>query len=278
MTGSPFRNGEHLHMSRHIEFEKLLNTRDLGGMVTVDGLKIRQGKLIRSGHLSPASEKDRELLAKLIDTTVDFRTDQECTERPEPVMPGVRHVRIPILDEQKAGVTRDQDSYAEVRKKMLYEAEISRKYIEQVYTGFITSGFSRKQYGSFVRLLLEDHEKAVLWHCTAGKDRAGFATVIIQELLGVSRKDITKDYLMTNTYLEPEIREIIGDISRRMGYYSEESEKALRYMFAAWEEYLEAAYRQVEESYGNFDGYIYEGLQITPAERNRLKELYLEPL
>ncbi len=263
-------------MSRRIEFEKLRNTRDLGGMATADGRKIRPGKLIRSGHLVDASEKDLARLAELIDTTVDFRSMKESAEKPEPAMAGVRCVHLPILDEQKAGVTRDQDSYEQVREKMLTDAEISRKYMDRVYAGFITNAFSRQQYERFVRLLLEDHDKAVLWHCTAGKDRAGFGTVIVQELLGVSRKDITDDYLTTNIYLEPEIQELIVWLSRKTGEFSEESEKAMRYMFAAWQEYLDSAYSKIAECYGDFDGYIYEGLHITPAERERLKELYLE--
>ena len=264
-------------MSRKIEFEKLRNTRDLGGMLTADGRKVKSGKLIRSGHLFAASEKDREHLSGLIDTVADFRTLKEYTEKPDPVIPGVRYVHIPILDEQKAGVTRDQDSYEEIRVKMLQEPDISRRYMERTYAGFITSDFSRKQYERFIRILLEEHDKAILWHCTAGKDRAGFASVIVEELLGVSRKDILEDYLMTNSCLEPEIREIIADITRSTGSCSEQSEKALRYMFGAWQDYLENAYRKIEECYGNFDGYIRDGLHITEAEQERIRDLYLEP-
>ncbi len=265
-------------MSQKIEFEKLRNTRDLGGMLTADGQRIKSGKLIRSGHLFEASEEDRELLGRLIDTSADFRSYKECNEKPEPSIPGVRHVHIPILEEQKAGVTRDKDSYEEVRVRMLQDAEISRKYMDRVYGGFITSDFSRNQYARFIRLLLEKHDKAVLWHCTAGKDRAGFAAVIVQELLGVRREDIMEDYLATNIFLEPEIQEILTRISLSTGSYSEESEKALRYMFAAWQDYLDMAYRTAEECYGSFDGYIYEGLKITAAEREKLKEIYLEPV
>ena len=169
-------------MSRKIEFEKLRNTRDLGGMKTADGRTIKTGKLIRSGHLIAASEKDQEKLAGLIDTVVDFRSDRECTERPEPHISGTNYYHIPVLEETKPGVTRDEDSYEEVRKKMLGEAEIARKYMVRVYGGFVTSEHCRAQYERFIRLLLEDHGKAVLWHCTAGKDRAGFGTVIVQKL------------------------------------------------------------------------------------------------
>ena len=263
-------------MSRQILFETLPNTRDLGGMTGADGRKIRPGKLIRSGHLSAASEKDREKLAGLVDTFVDFRTDQECAEKPDPVIEGISFFRIPILEEQKAGVTRDEDSYEKIRRNMLRDAEIARKYMCGIYSGFIASAHCRSQYERFVRLLLEDHQKAVLWHCTAGKDRAGFGTVIVQELLGVSRADITEDYLKTNVYLEPEIRELSQDILQFCGAVSPEAEKALRYMFAAWQEYLDTAFDRITEYFGDFDRYLADGLHITPADRERLRELYLE--
>ena len=45
-------------MSQRIEFETLLNTRDLGGMTGADGRKIKPCRLIRSGHLYMASSND----------------------------------------------------------------------------------------------------------------------------------------------------------------------------------------------------------------------------
>ena len=53
-------------LSQRLEFEKLLNTRDLGGMSACDGRKIKPGMLYRSGHLSGASVKDIEKLSPKI--------------------------------------------------------------------------------------------------------------------------------------------------------------------------------------------------------------------
>ena len=64
-------------MSKVIKFERLNNTRDLGGMVTQDNRRIKENKLIRSGHLYAASEADREKLSELVDMIIDFRTEME---------------------------------------------------------------------------------------------------------------------------------------------------------------------------------------------------------
>ena len=40
---------------------------------------------------------------------------------------------------------------------------------------------------------------ALLFHCTAGKDRTGMAAYLILSALGVEQKIIMEDYLLTNT-------------------------------------------------------------------------------
>lgn len=263
-------------ISQPIAFEKLLNTRDLGGMTGTDGRKVRPGKLYRSGHLFGASPADLEKLSGMIDLSVDFRSVQECSEKPEPAISGVTHLHIPILEEQRAGVTRDEDSFAVVRKTMMGDSSIARTYMMKTYIGFITNPHSLSGYERFIRLLLEDHEKGILWHCTAGKDRAGFGTVIVQELLGVSREDIEADYMLTNVCLEPEIRYLTDLVRSQPGVDPDVAADSISYIFSAKMEYLQAAYAAVEEHFGSFDAYLTEALHLTPDERSRFQDLYLE--
>ena len=262
-------------VSQPVKFEKLLNTRDLGGMTGADGRRIKPGKLFRSGHLYGASEADLEKLSQMIDVSVDFRTQQERDEKPEPAIPGVRLVQLPIFEEQQAGVTRDEDSFAEIRQKMLVDAIVSKHYMAGVYKKFIRSAFSVGQYEQFVRILLEEHEKGVLWHCTAGKDRAGFASVIVQELLGVDKAAIREDYLKTNDYLARDVSGLMNLFRAMSGEENPEAEQAMKYLFGAQEEFLDALYDKVDALYGGFDGFIADGLHITPDERDFLKNKYL---
>ena len=46
---------------------------------------------------------------------------------------------------------------------------------------------------------LSRHE-AVLFHCTAGKDRTGMLSVLLLSLIGVDRYDILADYQVSATY------------------------------------------------------------------------------
>ena len=81
--------------------------------------------------------------------------------------------------------------------------------------------------------------------------------------------------MMTNSCLEPEIAGIIEMIARRSGKVSPEAEKGLRYMFCAREEYLDASYRRIGETYGSFENYIRKALHISDEEQSRLQSLYL---
>ena len=68
----------------------------------------------------------------------------------------------------------------------------------RMYRAF-AGDYAVKGYAEFVRLLLQGNKKAMLWHCTAGKDRAGTAAVIIEEILGIPREVIIADYLTTTS-------------------------------------------------------------------------------
>ncbi|MCR4657452.1 MAG: tyrosine-protein phosphatase [Lachnospiraceae bacterium] len=50
-----------------------------------------------------------------------------------------------------------------------------------MYHASAESDFAASQYARFIRLLMEPRENAVVWHCTAGKDRVGIGAAIIQE-------------------------------------------------------------------------------------------------
>ena len=85
-------------MSTLIRFEKLANARDLGGMKTTDGRRIKRGRLIRSEQLVGLTPSDKAKLESLLDTVVDFRNTEEATDQPDTELTGVRNIRNPILE------------------------------------------------------------------------------------------------------------------------------------------------------------------------------------
>ena len=267
-----------------IKFENLNNTRDLGGFVTKDGKHIREGKLIRSGQLFFASENDRQELRRRVSLIVDFRTGKEQEEKPDPVMEGVEYIAIPPIEDLQAGITREEEADQSATENFVMDPLKAKAYMTNVYRMLIRSEHAVKAYERFVHLLLEERERAVLWHCTAGKDRAGFAAAIVLELLGVSREEILKDYLMTNIYLQKEVEVLIDALRKEYGTSEyeanpetkEAAKAALGYLFGACEDYLKALYEEIDIKYGSFDGFAKDGLHLTEEEHEKLKEIYLE--
>lgn len=263
-------------MSTVIPFEKLYNTRDLGGMNAAGGRKIKSGKLIRSGHLYFASENDLAWLSGRIGLIVDFRNKQEAKEKADPKLPGADYVHLPIIQEMVTGITREEKSFGQIMNELLHDPAGALAYMQQVYTTFVTNDFAISQYAHFLELLLQEREGAVLWHCTAGKDRAGFASILVQHLLGVSREDILTDYLLTNKCLEPEVEPLIEMIQEQTHDDSLEVHEVLDILFGARKEYLAALYEKIQERFGSFEAFEEQALGIDQEKRARLQEMYLE--
>ena len=263
-------------MSRLLTFETLHNTRDLGGMIAADGRKIKSGRLIRSARLSDLSFHDQEVLTGLLDTVVDFRDVAERLEHPDTELKGVTYIDLPLLDQLAAGVTRDVNSEQEMLSKTVDDPVKAIQIISGIYTSFVMNDFVVSQYGRFLRILLEQHDRAVLWHCSGGKDRAGIGAVLVEEILGVSREDIIADYMKTNDYLSEGKEAMIQHVTQKVPAGTKVSYEALECLYYAKREYIDAFYHAVEQKYGDFQTFLQGGLQLSQEDIECMREMYLE--
>lgn len=260
-------------MSRKLDFEKLHNIRDLGGMRSSDGSVIRDGCFIRAGDLSELTDSDRNKLKDIVGRLIDFRSDQERLEKPDAVLDGISYIHIPIMDSLTAGVTREKEADKQIIATLADKPAQAKKYMCEMYRSFATES-AVMQYSKFIRLLFDKNDKAILWHCTAGKDRAGVASAIIEEILGIPRDTIIADYLVTNEYLKEDIAFLTEFVKNRLGGGSDMADEALRYLFGAKEEYIEEYYGAIEEKYGSFPRFITDGLGLSGEDVILLKDKY----
>ncbi len=172
---------QHLLDPRELTLEGSVNFRDLGGLVTGDGQRVRTGRVYRSDALHGLTAADMERLAALrIALLVDLRAATEIERSgPSPlVASGTRVLHAPIMAQE--GAPRD---LAEIQMEMLY-AEMLEK--------------GRARFGEiFTALAGEDNLPAVI-HCAAGKDRTGVTVALLLRLLGVSDEAIVLDYALTD--------------------------------------------------------------------------------
>lgn len=268
-------------MGEPIAFEGLRNVRDLGGLPTMDGCQVKSGLLYRGGHLCDATVADcNELVRRGISEVIDLRSEQETLEKPDSKVPGMWYTHLPVVADVRMGVTRDTRSDDEIREMMTsgrgVDVEYVSDYMRTMYRMFVLDGHAVSHYARFVDCVLEAGEagRPVYWHCTAGKDRAGFAAVILGEALGVKREALMEDYLLSNVCLADEV----GLLMTALGatFESDDAREALRGYFVADEAYLRAAYDAAWERYGSFEGFLEQGLGIDATKRQRLAATFVE--
>ncbi|MDM8300270.1 tyrosine-protein phosphatase [Collinsella tanakaei] len=246
-----------------IAFEGLPNTRDLGGMPTSDGCRIRPRLLLRSGLLARATDGD---LARLRDEydlrlDIDLRTNDECAERPDPIdaFPGLRFVHLPVFEEAASGVSRSQADMDRVRAQVARGAAEPSELMITLYPHMLLDDCGIEAYTAFFREILACTEGAALWHCTAGKDRCGMASVFIECALGVPWEVIEADYMATNRFY---------GIAVEDGIPADPFEGVDR-------RYLAAAKDAVDREFGGMLGYIERALGVDAAARAELRDRYL---
>ena len=257
--------------NRSINFEAVQNVRDLGGLKTTDGRFIVSGRLLRSANLAEATEKDQKILCEEyhLAKIIDLRTGMERKEKSDAAMATVESISIPIFDESIAGISHEKNISKE---EML--ARIPQ--MGQLYGKMVTEESCRKNLGKAARCVMEhDFSKgSVLWHCTEGKDRCGLLSATLLLALGVDRSTIMEDYLLTNEVNGPKAEKYY-----QMALSAGKTEAAaavVRDIFLAKEEYLNGAFRVIDEQYGNAVAFLRDGLGIPERLIERFQESMLQ--
>ena len=143
-----------------------------------------------------------------------------------------------------------------------------------VYRQMVIQDGAREQLARVLRRIMEQPDGAVLWHCTAGKDRCGMTAVLIEYMLGFDMEDIIADYMLTNEAAMPFADRIYAHVLQLSG--NEQRAKGVWRAFVADTAYLYAAFDEMEKRCGGIDGFIENGLGIDRASIESFREKILE--
>jgi protein-tyrosine phosphatase len=255
------------------ELTGVRNFRDVGGLPTVDGRRVRHGVLFRSGHLAHATDEDTAFLSSLgLHTIFDFRNaaDQKL-EGPDVELPGVLNVNLPLSDPADGAefwkMVRDGD--LDQLRALLDDGKGAGRMIASYRT---IIRHRTAEHSRVLHSLAEDSVPALM-HCAAGKDRAGLSIAITLLALGVEREAVVADYLESNAKHR---RYKVHRSSSSASAYSPEVMELLSPLFDARAEYLQAAFETIDETWGGVDTYLEKGLKVTPEIRGRLRERLLD--
>lgn len=244
--------------SRALPLAGASNFRDLGGYIGHGGQQVKWRRIFRSDHLAGLSPADQSVLAGLgISRAVDFRGQAESAAYAY-ALPGVAYHPLAIEP------TVVQRALELQRSGHQLTAQDAVSLMQETYRGFVHDNAPR--FAALFGLLLESDAPTV-FHCTAGKDRTGFAAALILLALGVPRDVVMHDYLLTNSLYQ-----------RPAGMGSRAPEEVLAVLWRVQAEFLEAALHGVEVEYGGVSPYMERVLGINATAQERLAALYLEPV
>jgi protein-tyrosine phosphatase len=241
--------------ARHLSLEGASNFRDLGGYPTTDGRVVRWRQIFRSNHLGRLTAADIEIVRGLgVRNAFDFRGHderaaavcvvEEITVHSLPIEPTV----VAALRARLSAGTLSADAALEIMR------ESYRNYVR----------LNTHSFRALFTHLLDDRAPLVI-HCTAGKDRTGFACALVLRSLGVADDVIAEDYLLTNRFyrrdptagtdLPNDVRQAIGSVDAS---------------------FLAAGIEAVSADYGDLESYFRDGLGLGDRERAALKQRYLQ--
>ena len=150
----------------------------------------------------------------------------------------------------------------------------AEEYMAGLYRNLVMDPFSRQQYRKFFGILLDQKEGAVLWHCSAGKDRVGVGTALLLSALGVPRETILADYMMVNTFTAEVVESRLEELNE--GLQNPQLIDCLRELMQVQESYLISVFQAIEDGYGTMDSFLEKEMGLCAEKREQLREMYLE--
>ncbi|XVV12366.1 tyrosine-protein phosphatase [Actinoplanes sp. CA-131856] len=226
------------------------NFRDGGGYRTSDGRWVRMGVFYRSNSLATLADADVAKLKRLgIRTDVDFRTDSEVAAAPDRLPDGVKYVFANVAGTTSPGTGGYSLDTEANGVAMMVAGE----------KGMVSSDSGRKAYRTFLTAVADPRAANVLYHCTAGKDRTGWASAALLTALGVPRATVFEDYLLSNTCLAASNAAALAAVpeSIRAGYKA---------VLDVRPEYLRSGFDEVTAKFGTFDRYLRDGLGVSARQ------------
>ena len=245
---------------RGVELEGAVNFRDLGGYATSDFRSILRGRVYRAGDISMLTDADmEELKRRKIYTVIDFRGESEAAAAPGRLLPGAEYLLLPA----GSGNSTDMASFT--------NGHVSGSDLMIAFYSDV-SVFKEKYRPFFYKLLMLPDTSAVVFHCSAGKDRTGIAAALLLYILDIPMETIMSDYVISNHYRMNENKIMIDYMVNEL----EIDQKMATEIMDANPRYLETMFNALKKKYGSIDSFLYKELGIDENFKFQLREKFLQ--
>jgi protein-tyrosine phosphatase len=256
-----------LNESSSIVQTEFSNFRDLGGLPAGADRYFRPGVIFRTQALtSPSADTSKALAALGLTNLVDLRMDHERLRLPVELPFDVTYVIADVAGELSG------DGAAAAGAAMNVAADLNRDFIAPIaptggkemmmetYRKFVEAPSARAGYSVYVRSIIET-DGATAVFCAAGKDRTGWAAAFLQSFIGVEDSLVMSAYTDSNEKLVKRYEQATQEVRRSGGDID-----AFLALINSDPDYLDAAFAHVKLKYGDLEGYLIEGLGLSPQE------------
>ncbi|MFB6988295.1 tyrosine-protein phosphatase [Streptomyces sp. NPDC056178] len=264
-----------MQTARAVPASTVVNLRDLGGIALEAGRRVRPGAVLRSGQLSGLDAvQDRAVAALGIRTVVDLRTADERAAAPDRLPPGARLFVADVLgDNPGVAPARLRALLADpVAAEQLLGSGKAEELFAGTYRQMVLSPAAAAAYRAFVETVADDRARPVLFHCTTGKDRTGWATALLLMLLGASRDVVRSEFLAVNPVVRVAYAPYVQDFLDAGG-----DPEIASAIIEVRPRYLDMALDAMDERWGGLDGYVRDGLRVPQAVVERLRSGLVVP-
>ncbi|MFA5421750.1 MAG: tyrosine-protein phosphatase [Bacilli bacterium] len=245
-----------------LKFATIDNIRDLGGVTTADGRTVVFKRLLRSSDLHRLSQSELSVLKKEynLKVVIDFRSTKSTVSRKDRLDQTIKYYHkytLAFLEENS--LTRETKMDTD-------------EFFLKVYRSLALCDEAIEAYRRFFRIVIENEEGAILWHCTSGKDRTGIAAALLLKVLGCDMNTIYQEHFRTNEVTLP----ILAAKLKEVNPGDHELIKYYRAFYTAKKEYIDAYFSAVLEKCDTVDEYIAKELNVSGQEKEVLRTRYLQ--
>ena len=183
---------------REIDFEGIINCRDLGGYRARDNRTVVWRRLFRSGYVHTMTALDSIRLKEefKLASVIDLRRQKDTHSREKNLLnnAGIKYFNTPFV------------SFAKAEEHLTF-SNMGQTYCHRI---------SHKEYGmpivNVLEIIANPENQPLLFHCGAGKDRAGLVAAFTLSVLGVSDEDVIADYVLSSKHMQKLISFMMGQL------------------------------------------------------------------
>jgi protein-tyrosine phosphatase len=223
--------------SREINFDGIINCRDIGGYRAEGGRIVAWRRLFRSGYVHPMTEHDLNRLKEELKLTsvINLRRNKAGQQKEVSLLTdaGIKYYNAPFFSYQQEELGLDFSNMGEAFLFRIRHKEYAKPIIDAL------------------EIIADPKNLPLLFHCGAGKDRSGLVAAFVLSVVGVAESDIIADYILSAPYMRELVAGMMNDSNT-----PEEEKNLPAYTWEATAESMALFLTGLKREFGSARGYL----------------------